>query len=71
MAFLGGCQYPVFAFPRSLQLASKATLTRWGLAAYLALMGGQGIAGIVTPLAVLAAMGCVFLAIGIWRMRLE
>lgn len=71
LAFLGGLQYPVFAFPPLMQTISKATLTRWGLDAYLVLMGGGSVSGIATPAAVLATMGCAFLAVGIWRMRME
>jgi ABC-2 type transport system permease protein len=71
MAFLGGCQYPIYGFPKAVQSVSKLTLTRWGLDAYLTLMDGQGLAGVVTPLLVLAAMGTAFLALGIRRLRLD
>lgn len=71
LAFLGGCQYPIYAFPKAMQPVSRLTLTRWGLDAYLALMDGQGFAGVTTPLMVLAAMGLAFLAFGIWRLRLD
>lgn len=71
MAFLGGCQYPIYAFPKAMHTISKFTLTRWSLDSYLAIMDGQGLAGVATPLGVLAAMGLGFLAIGIWRLRLD
>lgn len=71
LAFLGGCQYPFYAFPETLQKVSRLTLTRWGLDAYLTLMSGQGVSGAIVPAAVLGAMGLVFLSIGIWRLRLN
>lgn len=71
MAFLGGCQYPIYRFPEVMHFLSKFTLTRWSLDSYLALMDGRSLAAIATPLGVLAAMGLGFLAIGIWRLRLD
>lgn len=71
MAFLGGCQYPIYQFGKTMHVLSKFTLTRWGLDSYLALMDGQGLAGVATPVGVLLGMGTVFLAIGIWRLRLD
>lgn len=71
MAFLGGCQYPIYRFPEAMHFLSRFTLTRWSLDSYLALMDGRSLAAIATPLGVLAAMGLGFLAIGIWRLRLD
>jgi ABC-2 type transport system permease protein len=71
MAFLGGCQTPIYVFPAILHAMSKLTLTRWGLQGFLALMEGQGLAGVLQPMFVLITMGAAFLAVGLFRMRLE
>ncbi|MGE5579364.1 MAG: ABC transporter permease [Bacillota bacterium] len=71
MAFLGGCQYPIYRFPETMHFVSRFTLTRWSLDSYLALMDERTLAAVATPLGVLAAMGLGFLAIGIWRLRLD
>lgn len=71
MAFLGGCQFPMYAFPPFLQRVSKMTLTRWGLDGYLALMQGQNWSSALMPATVLACMGLAFLGVGIWRLDLE
>jgi ABC-2 type transport system permease protein len=71
MAFVGGCQYPIYQFPKAMHFLSKFTLTRWSLDSFLTLMDGGSLAALTMPLGILAAMGLGFLAIGIWRLRLE
>jgi ABC-2 type transport system permease protein len=58
MAALGGCWWPIELVPRALQVAALATPTGWALAALHQLITfGSGLAGVVRPLAVLAAFG--------------
>ncbi len=71
MAFLGGCQLPIYTFPPALQFVSKLTLTRWGLQGFLTLMEGHSLAAAVLPVSVLGAMGVFFLAMGLLRIRVE
>jgi ABC-2 type transport system permease protein len=40
MAFVGGCQYPIYQFPKAMHFLSKFTLTRWSLDSFLTLMDG-------------------------------
>lgn len=70
LAFLGGCQMPIYIFPPILSAVSRLTLTRWGIEGYLALMEGRGVGSVVRPAGVLFLMGVVFLAVGIWRVDL-
>jgi ABC-2 type transport system permease protein len=71
MAFIGGSMFPLFALPPVLQTLSKLTLNNWALRGYLGIMLGDGINSIITPVIVLCAMGTVFLAAGISRLRLD
>lgn len=71
MAFLGGCQLPIYMFPPALNAVSKVTLNRWGLDGYLLLMEGQVWTAASKHAAVLAGMGLIYLILGIWRLRLE
>lgn len=71
MSFLGGCTFPILVFPLVLRRISHFTVTWWGLNGYLRLMAGGNIHSIGQSLGLLVLMGSAFLALGIWRLRLE
>jgi ABC-2 type transport system permease protein len=71
MAFLGGCQFPMYLFPPVLQAMSRVTFTRWGLEGYLTLMQGQPLSAVAHHVVIIAGAGLAFLAAGIWRLNLE
>lgn len=71
MSLLGGSMLPVYIMPPVLQDIAKITLNNWALKGYLSLMLNNGFDTIVMPSIVLLAMGIVFLAAGIFRLRLE
>lgn len=72
MALLGGCWYPAELFPQAVRTASQVLPTTWAMQGMLALVvRGQGLAGIVLPVAVLLGMAAVFFAIGVKRFRFE
>lgn len=72
MALLGGCWYPAELFPQAVRTASQVLPTTWAMQEMLALVvRGQGLAGIVLPVAVLLGMAAVFFAIGVKRFRFE
>jgi ABC-2 type transport system permease protein len=72
MALLGGCWYPSELFPQAVRTASQVLPTTWAMQGMLALVvRGQGLAGVLLPVAVLWGMAAIFFAIGVKRFRFE
>lgn len=70
LSMLGGSMMPLFVMPPVMQTISKITLNNWALNGYISLMFHNGFQSIVTPSLVLCGMGCIFLTIGIMRLKL-
>ena len=72
MALLGGCWYPIEAFPDPVATAVHILPTTWAMQGLTdIIMRGQGLAGIALEAAVLAGFAIVFFVIGIFRFRYE
>ena len=72
MALLGGCWYPVELFPQAVRTATKVLPTAWVMQGLTDLtMRGQGLAGVLPEVGVLAAFALSFFLLGLWRFRYE
>ena len=72
LAFLGGAMWPVFTFPKWMNIASKFTPNRWALDGFFKLMyDGGGVISILPYAFVLLIMASIFFFIGVFRLRLK
>jgi ABC-2 type transport system permease protein len=71
MAALGGSFFPVAAFPLWLQPLHYLTVNGWAVDGFLASMRGAGVIAVLPNVGALAALGAVFFAVGVWRLRWE
>jgi len=72
MALLGGCWYPAELFPQLVRTASQVLPTTWAMQGMLNIvLRGQGLAGVLLPVAVLLGMATLFFAVGVRRFRFE
>ncbi|HEY3366554.1 MAG TPA: ABC transporter permease [Symbiobacteriaceae bacterium] len=68
-AALSGAMFPISLFPPFLRLIARFIPNYWALQGFLDQMSGiGGLAHLVTPVAILAAIGVVFGALGTWRL---
>jgi linearmycin/streptolysin S transport system permease protein len=69
-ALLGGNFVYLAQLPKALQRVSLLTPNGWALRGFVALVArNAGLAGILRPLAVLAAFAAALLALATWRLR--
>lgn len=72
MALLGGCWYPIEAFPDTVATVVHILPTTWAMQGLTdILMRGYGVGGIALEAAVLIGFAIVFFVIGIFRFRYE
>lgn len=71
VAFLSGCTFPVFSFPRVLRSIAEFNFCWWGLKSYMTLMLGGSFAAVAHWALLISAAGILFLGLGVWRLRLE
>jgi ABC-2 type transport system permease protein len=71
MAVLGGSMIPLMSMPKALQAASKFTINNWAISGFNSLMLDKGLSSVVANCGVLAGIGLVFLALGVWRFKYE
>lgn len=72
MALLGGCWYPIEAFPDTVATIVHVLPTTWAMQGLTDIvMRGQGLAGIALEAAVLIGFAILFFIIGILRFRYE
>jgi linearmycin/streptolysin S transport system permease protein len=70
LALLGGNFVYLAQLPKALQRVSLLTPNGWALRGFVALVArNAGLAGILRPLAVLAAFAAALLALATWRLR--
>src|SRR5262249_52339103 len=70
MGFLGGGFIRVEGLPAMVRHVAPVTPLYWGVQGYRALLeSGAGAAGVARPAAILAAMGAIFLAVGMAALR--
>ncbi len=70
--FLGGAMWPVFTFPKWMNIASKLTPNRWALDGFFNLMyDGGGVISILPYALVLLGMASIFFSIGVFRLKLK
>ena len=70
--FLGGAMWPVFTFPKWMNIASKFTPNRWALDGFFKLMyDGGGVISILPYAFVLLIMASIFFFIGVSRLKLK
>lgn len=72
MALLGGCWYPIEAFPDAVATIVHVLPTTWAMQGLTdILLRGQGLPGIALEASVLFGFAIVFFIIGIFRFRYE
>jgi len=71
-AAFGGSMWPLFVMPQWLQTAARITPHAWANSAFNRLMlFGATPADVVGEMAALVAFGLLFMALGVWRFRVE
>lgn len=64
--------FPIYAFPKWLNIASRFTPNRWALDGFLKLMYEEGEAISILPYAsVLLIMASIFFFIGVFKFKLK
>ncbi len=72
LALLGGCWWPLEAFPTAMQSIVRVLPTTWAMRALTDItMRGQGLSDILPAVGVLLGFAVVFFAVGLWRFRYE
>lgn len=71
MAALGGSFFPISAFPVWLQPLHYMTVNGWAIDGFLASMRGGDALAVLPNVGALVALGGVFFAVGVWRLRWE
>lgn len=70
VAAFGGAWWPIDIVPQWMQRAAQVTPTYWAMQGFQDIVvRGQDLAAVVVDAGVLAAMGVVFLAVGLWRFK--
>ncbi len=71
MSAFGGSYVPLAMFPPFMRSLSKLSINGWAITGFVGLMEGARLATILPSLEALAAIGIVFFALGVWRLRYE
>jgi ABC-2 type transport system permease protein len=71
MAAIGGSFIAVSQFPGWMQPLHYFSVNGWAIDGFLATMRGGSAVDILPNVAALLAIGCVFFALGVWRLRWE
>lgn len=72
MALIGGVFFPITILPEWLRPIRYASIMGWGLEGMSDIqIHGAGLADVTAPIVALVAMGALFFAFGIWRLRVE
>ena len=70
LGMLGGCMWPLAIVPAPMRAVGHLFPQAWAMDAFIALIArNAGLAGILRPLAVLAAFAAALLALATWRLR--
>ncbi len=70
--FLGGAMWPVFVFPKWMNIASRFTPNRWAMDGFFTLMYNEGgVISILPEALVLLAMAGIFFFVGVFRLKLR
>jgi len=71
-ALMGGCWYPLEAFPPAIQNAVKVLPTTWAMQGMLDLvLRGGGLQNVLPEVGVLLGFAVIFFSLGVWRFRFE
>ena len=71
-ALMGGCWYPLEAFPPAIQNAVKVLPTTWAMQGMLDLvLRGGGLQNVLPEVGVLFGFALIFFSVGVWRFRFE
>jgi ABC-2 type transport system permease protein len=70
VAAFGGAWWPIDIVPKWMQSAAQATPSYWAMRGFQDIVvRGEGLSAVLPSAGMLAAMGLLFLAIGLWRFR--